>query len=102
MSNTYDSTPFMLGSLWTYLGMGWLVGAGCIFCGLNVKFVSRKCSGGRWGTEKTPFCNLQKLKTAQVLKNYFNGVLEYAYLVCLVWREEFWGFFLFLQEFWWT
>lgn len=38
-------------------------------------------SGEGSGTENTPLCNLQKIKTAQVLQNYLNGVLENAYSV---------------------
>lgn len=49
--------------------------------GFNIKFVSSLCSGGEGGTKNTPLCNLKKIKTAQVLKNYLNGVLEDAYLV---------------------
>lgn len=45
--------------------------------GFNIKFVLSLCSG----TKNTPLCNLKKIKTAQVLKNYLNGVLEDAYLV---------------------
>lgn len=72
-----------------------MVGPECdFFCGFNIKFVSRKCNAGGAGTENTPFCNLQKIKAAQVLKNYLQGMLEDSYLVWFGFRSGV-GFFVF-------